>query len=337
MKPHGLKQVRGIFGTALETSASSSISSTRSALRSRLAQQLRSTVQLQHDRWFHAYSAATRELHLLLARRVIPRMAPQPRSGTPSMLMHNVAVFFTVLDGGPQVDSARSALGSPVALAFEGGCNTARAAVQSLAAARKMAAGARRTVSRLAQRPHPCAHLRMARGAMQRLDAAQKATPARRVTPCMYNSCILGGGCSVARSATHRLTPTCEGRLRSAAEVTLSSMASAWRVMPCVTLGLPARWRRALSARGALSSTVALDTGSARNAAHSPAAALLKTTAARHLTPCSHRPLLNCATTWLAVPCINGHRPQRDGVRSVPFGGGVHPAKMPGVAQRLHS
>ena len=174
MKPHGLKQVRGIFGTALETSASSSISSTRSALRSRLAQQLRSTVQLQHDRWYHAYLAATRELHLLLDRRVIPRMAPQPRSGTPSMLMHNVAVFFTVLDGSPQVDSARSALGSPVALAFEGGCNTARAAVQSLAAARKMAAGARRTVSRLAQRPHPCAHLRMARGAMQRLDAAQK-------------------------------------------------------------------------------------------------------------------------------------------------------------------
>ena len=137
----------------------------------------------------------------------------------------------------------------------------------------------------------------------------KRATPARRVTPCMYNSCILGGGCSVARSATHRLTPTCE-RLRSAAEVTLSSMASAWRVMPCVTLGLPARWRRALSARGALSSTVALDTGSARNAAHSPAAALLKTTAARHLTPCSHRPLLNCATTWLAVPCINGRRQQ---------------------------
>ena len=119
MKPHGLKQVRGIFGTALETSASSSISSTRSALRSRLAQQLRSTVQLQHDRWFHAYSAATRELHLLLDRRVIPRMAPQPRSETPSMLMHNVAVFFTVLDGSPQVDSARSALGSPVALALK--------------------------------------------------------------------------------------------------------------------------------------------------------------------------------------------------------------------------
>ena len=177
----------------------------------------------------------------------------------------------------------------------------------------------------------------MARDAVQRLDAAQKAAPARRVTPCIYNSCILGGGCSVARSATHRLTPTCEGRLRSAEEVTLSSVASAWRVMPCVTHGLPARWRRALSARGALSSTVALDTGSARNAAHSPAAALLKTTAARHLTPCSHRPLLNCATTWHAVPCINGRRPQRDGVRSVPFGGGVHPAKMPGVAQRLHS
>ena len=135
----------------------------------------------------------------------------------------------------------------------------------------------------------------MARDAVHRLDAAQRAAHARRVTPRIYNSCILGCGCSVARSAAHRLTPTREGRLRSAEEVTLSSVASAWRVMPCVTHGLPARWRRALSARGALSSTVALDTGSARNAAHSSTAALLKATAARHMTPCSHRPL---PTRW---------------------------------------
>ena len=52
-----------------------------------------------------------------------------------------------VLDGGPQADSARPALGSPVALALESGCNTARDAAQSLAAARKMAGRSARSVA----------------------------------------------------------------------------------------------------------------------------------------------------------------------------------------------
>ena len=113
-----------------------------------------------------------------------------------------------------------------------------------------------------------------ARDAVHRLDAAQGAAYARRVTPRVYNSHIL------------------------------LDAAAAWHVVPRIDWPLPTRG----SVRSAHDVTLSSD------------AALMD--AQQHGTRCL---------------ASNGRRPQRGGVRSVPFGGGVRPAKMPGIAQRLHS